>query len=145
MLRAKERERIRAFLGEGTAFKGQLNFEGTVRLDGNLEGQIFTQDNLVLGETARIKADLFVGSLIAKGKVVGNITATGKVEIHAGAEIYGNIKTSILKIEEGAIFVGKCEMLREGGKPLRIPSLPASDTEGAAQRQLVLYPSKADK
>jgi len=145
MLWAKERERIRAYLGEGTSFKGQLNFEGTVRLDGKLEGAIITKDNLVLGETAQIKADISVGNLITKGRIIGDITATGRVEIHAGAEVYGSIKTPILKIEEGAIFVGKCETHREGGKPLRVPSPMASDTVGEGQRQLVLYPTKPEK
>src|SRR3989337_592627 len=101
MLWAKERERIRAYLGEGTSFKGQLNFEGTVRLDGKLEGAIITKDNLVLGATAQIK--------------------------------------------DGAIFVGKCETHREGGKPLRVPSPTAPDTVGEGQRQLVLYPTKPEK
>ena len=145
MFRVREKDKIRAFLGEGTAFKGQLNFEGTVRIDGKLEGEIITKDNLVLGDTAQIKADISIGSLIAKGKVFGNITATGKVEIHAGAEVYGNIKTPILKIEEGAIFVGKCEMLREDGRPLRIPAPATPGNGGEEQRQLVLYPTKPEK
>lgn len=145
MLRVKKKEKIRAFLGEGTSFKGQLNFEGTVRLDGKLEGEIITKDNLVLGETAQIRADMTIGSLIAKGKIRGNIIATGKVEVHAGAEIYGNIKTPTLKIEEGAIFVGKCEVLKGDGKPLRISSSSAPDKDGEGPRQLVLYPSKPEK
>jgi cytoskeletal protein CcmA (bactofilin family) len=145
MLRGKEKEKITAFLGESMVFKGQLSFEGTVRLDGKLEGQIIGKDSLVLGETAQIKADIIVGSLIAKGKIFGDITATGKVEIHAGAEVFGNIRTSLLKIEEGAIFVGKCEIIIEDGKPLRIPSTVGPEKEGEGHRQLVLYPSKAEK
>jgi cytoskeletal protein CcmA (bactofilin family) len=140
MRQVKERERVGAFLGEDMAFKGLLNFEGTVRLDGKLEGEIKTEDNLVIGETAEIKADISVGSLITKGKVFGNVTAKGKVEIQAGGEVYGNIKTCSLKIEEGAIFIGHCEMIREGGEPIRLPPPAVPKLEGEDQGEVVLYP-----
>jgi cytoskeletal protein CcmA (bactofilin family) len=141
MLRLNRREKIRAFLGEGTAFKGLLNFEGTVRIDGRLEGEIDAKGDLVLGETAVIEADISVNSLITKGKVFGNIVASEKVEIHSQAEVFGNIKTSILRIEEGATFVGKCDMAQEGEKIIGSPSAIPSEKEDEA-RQLVLYSSK---
>ena len=61
--------KINAFLGESTVFKGLLSFEGTVRIDGKVEGEIVTKDTLVVGEKADIKAEIKVGSVIINGKV----------------------------------------------------------------------------
>ena len=104
------REDLRAFLGEGTNFKGVLAFEGTVRIDGKLEGEVVTEDTLIVGEKAIINAEINVGKIAISGKVTGNINAKDRVDIHSSGEVYGNIQTKILTIEEGVIFQGHCEM-----------------------------------
>jgi cytoskeletal protein CcmA (bactofilin family) len=109
-------DNLNAFLGEGTSFKGNLTFEGTVRIDGKLEGEIFTKDTLVVGESATVKATVHAGILVVGGTVQGNITAEKKVELHSSARLYGNISTPSLSIAEGVIFEGSCTM---GKKPER--------------------------
>ncbi len=111
-----EGKEIKAFLGEGTSFKGTLRFSGTVRLDGYLEGKIITDDTLVVGEKAHLIAELSVGTVVAIGKIEGNINASKKIEIRAKSELIGNIKTPLLFIEEGASFKGQCEMLNKDNK-----------------------------
>ena len=101
---------LNAFLGEGTSFKGTLTFEGTVRIDGRLEGEIFTKETLVVGEGARVSASINAGVVIISGTVHGNITAERKTDIHASGRLYGNISTPSLIIEEGVIFEGTCAM-----------------------------------
>jgi len=101
---------LNAFLGEGTSFKGTLTFEGTVRIDGRLEGEIFTKDTLVIGEGAQVIAAIHAGVVVISGTVHGNITAERKTDIHASARLYGNISTPSLVIEEGVIFEGACTM-----------------------------------
>ncbi|MEE9165161.1 MAG: polymer-forming cytoskeletal protein, partial [Nitrospinota bacterium] len=105
-----EGKEVKAFLGEGTRFKGVLRFDGTVRLDGFLEGEIITNDTLIIGEKARIVAELSVGTIITLGRIEGNIAASKKIEIRAKSRLIGNIKTPVLFIEEGASFEGQCEM-----------------------------------
>jgi len=104
------RGEIKAFLGEGTNFKGVLAFEGTVRIDGKLEGEIVTNDTLVIGERAIINAELNVGCVSISGKVTGDIIAKERIDIHSSGEVYGNIISPILTIEEGVIFHGNCDM-----------------------------------
>ncbi len=104
------RGEIKAFLGEGTDFKGILTFEGTVRVDGKMEGEIFTKDTLIVGESAAINAEIQVHTIVISGVVRGNINATGKVEVHSPGKVFGNIKTPSLFIEEGVIFDGNCVM-----------------------------------
>jgi len=101
---------INAFLGENTNFKGVLAFEGTVRIDGHLEGEIVSKDTVVIGENAVVNAEINVGTVIISGKVTGDIIATESLEINAPGEVHGNIKTPTLIIEKGVIFQGSCEM-----------------------------------
>lgn len=99
-----------AFLGKGSRVTGKLVFEGTVRIEGHVEGEISGQDTLTVGETAVINAQITGGSVIVHGKVTGDITARKRLEIRAPAKVFGNISTPTLVIHEGAIFEGQCTM-----------------------------------
>lgn len=104
---------ITAFLGKGTEFKGVLSFEGTIRVDGKVEGEVVSKDTLIAGDGAYLHGEITVGTIISSGKIVGNITASQKVHVLAPGAIQGNIKTPKLIIEEGVVFDGKCEMAGE--------------------------------
>ncbi len=109
-------DNLNAFLGEGTSFKGNLTFEGTVRVDGKLEGEIFTKDTLVVGESATVKAAIHAGVIIIGGTVHGNVAAEKKGELQTSARLYGNISTPSLSIAEGVVFEGSCTMGKKNGK-----------------------------
>jgi len=108
-----EQSEITAFLGKGTEFKGILSFEGTIRIDGKVEGEVVSKDTLIAGDESLLQGEITVGMLICSGKIIGNVNAIQKVHILAPAKIQGNIKTPKLIIEEGVIFDGKCEMVGE--------------------------------
>jgi cytoskeletal protein CcmA (bactofilin family) len=112
-----EQAEITAFLGKGTTFKGVLSFEGTIRIDGKVEGEVVSKDTLIAGDGAFLQGEITVGTIISSGKVVGNITAGQKCHLLAPANIQGNIKTAKLIIEEGVTFDGKCEMASEKKNP----------------------------
>ena len=121
---------LNAFLGEGTSFKGTLTFEGTVRIDGRLEGEIFTKDTLVIGEGALVSATIHAGVVVISGTVRGDITAERKIDIHASGRLFGNISTPSLVIEEGVVFEGTCTMGR------REEQAPAQETQEAEPERL---------
>jgi cytoskeletal protein CcmA (bactofilin family) len=75
---------INTLLGRGSEFEGKLTFEGTVRIDGKLSGEIFSDDVLVVGEGAEVHAEIDIGEIIIQGTVVGNIRAR-RVSDHAPA------------------------------------------------------------
>jgi cytoskeletal protein CcmA (bactofilin family) len=108
-----EQSEITAFLGKGTEFKGVLSFEGTIRVDGKVDGEVASKDTLIGGEESLLQGEISVGTLICSGKIIGNVNASQKVHLLAPAKIQGNIKTPKLIIEEGVIFDGKCEMAGE--------------------------------
>ena len=101
---------INTLLGRGTSFEGKLTFEGTVRIDGRLTGEIFSDDILVIGEGADVKAKIDVGTLIVEGNVEGNVRAGKLIELHAPARVRGNLETPQLYIDKGVIFEGNCKM-----------------------------------
>lgn len=112
---------IKAFLGEGTEFKGVLSFQGAVRIDGHLEGEIIGDDLLIVGEPGIIKAEIEAGRVVVSGRVEGNITARKRVELLAPGVVIGNIRTPTLVIADGATFNGNAEMEGlEEGRVLRL-------------------------
>lgn len=101
---------IKAFLGEGTEFKGVLSFQGTVRIDGWLEGEVIGDELLIVGESGHLRADIDVGALISSGRIVGNVIARKRVELLATSVLAGKVKTPCLVVAEGASLNGSCEM-----------------------------------
>jgi cytoskeletal protein CcmA (bactofilin family) len=101
---------VTTLIGRGSEFEGKLSFEGTVRIDGKLSGEIFTDDVLIVGEGAEVKAEITVGSIVIEGSVQGNIHAKRSVEIRTPAKVRGNITTPSLFIEKGVLFDGNCQM-----------------------------------
>lgn len=98
------------FLGKGVDFKGVVNFDGTVRIDGRLEGEIHTTGTLIVGEYAVIKGIISAGTLMTSGKINGTVTATEKVQILKPGVLIGDIRTPSIAIEDGAHFHGMCDM-----------------------------------
>jgi cytoskeletal protein CcmA (bactofilin family) len=118
---------IRAFMGEGTQFKGVLSFAGAVRIDGQVEGEIVGDEVLIIGEPGQVKAEIEVGTLVVSGRVQGTITAKQRVELLRSARVTGTVRTPCLVVAEGAVFNGSCEMAGSEGE---MPGRPDS-TEGA--------------
>jgi cytoskeletal protein CcmA (bactofilin family) len=105
---------VTTLLGRGSEFEGKLSFEGTVRVDGKLSGEIFTDDVLIVGEGAEVKAEIHVGAIVVEGTVHGNIHAKRSVEIRTPGRVRGNITTPSLFIEKGVVFDGNCQMESQG-------------------------------
>lgn len=97
-------------LGRGVRFEGKLTFAGTVRIDASFVGTIITDDVLVVGEAARIDANITCGTIVVHGEVNGNIQAKSGVEIHSTAKVRGDLETGSLVIEKGAFFQGASRM-----------------------------------
>jgi cytoskeletal protein CcmA (bactofilin family) len=101
---------LNALLGRGSEFEGKLTFDGTVRIDGKFTGTIVTNDVLVVGEGAKVAAEITCGSIIVHGEVNGNVRARNTVELHQPARMRGNIETPSLMVEKGVIFEGQTKM-----------------------------------
>ena len=108
---------IRAILDQGTSFKGFLNFEGTVRIAGQFEGEIQSNGDLIIESTAKVQAKVCVKNLILSGVLKGEVKATEQVSMFPPAHFTGTVQSPSLKIEEGVIFEGSSR--HDSKNPLR--------------------------
>jgi cytoskeletal protein CcmA (bactofilin family) len=109
-MKGKGNGELNGFLDRGSSFKGEMEFEDTMRIDGKFNGKIVSKNELIVGESAHIEGDLHVGRVAISGTVIGKIVAEQRVEIHRNGKVYSDIETPALIIEEGAIFQGNCQM-----------------------------------
>ncbi len=119
---------ISTLLGRGSEFEGKLTFEGTVRIDGTLKGEVFSDDVLIIGEGAFVEAEVNVGEVIIQGTIVGNVRAKRSIEIHAPGAVKGDLTTPSLQIAKGVIFEGRSFMEGVTEKvPRKTPQPPPPD------------------
>jgi cytoskeletal protein CcmA (bactofilin family) len=97
-------------LASDVEIKGNLKFAGELTFEGKLDGEIQSDGTLNLGDSAVVNGNINVQSVVVRGKVNGNIVAKEKIEIKAKAELFGDIRSAKLTIEEGVTFVGKTEV-----------------------------------
>src|SRR5215475_6237456 len=133
---------INTLLGRGSEFEGKLTFEGTVRIDGKIRGEIFSDDILVVGEGAEVQCEISVGVIIVEGNVTGDIRAKRAVELHAPAKVRGNIETPSLFVEKGVVFEGNCKMENVSAPP-RPTSLGDLSQPAGAKPNVTAFSSKA--
>ncbi|MFL5321478.1 MAG: polymer-forming cytoskeletal protein [Myxococcaceae bacterium] len=112
---------LNALLGKGSEFEGKLTFEGQVRIDGKFTGQIQTKDTLVIGDGAKVQAEINAGTVIINGQVEGNIKAISLIEVHQPARVKGNLETPSLSMDRGVIFDGSVKMGDIGKGPPPAP------------------------
>jgi len=106
-----DENKITGFLDKETEIKGELNFRGSFRINGNFKGNINSDSTLIIGESGKVEADLKVGHVIISGEIKGNIQAAEKVVINSSGRVIGTITTPILIVEEGAYLETTCQTI----------------------------------
>lgn len=107
-------ERIITTLGEKTNFSGTVRFKTSLKIDGHFQGKIISPGFLYIEDGAVVNADINVGCVIIGGYVKGNVVAKENLELLSTSQLYGDIRTAKLKIADGVVFEGKCEMIKNG-------------------------------
>ena len=126
--------RATSILAQGCKFKGEVDVQGTFRVEGEFDGVIKNPETLVVGKTGVVKASVQVKNAIIGGRIFGNIIAENKIELQSGSHVEGDIKTRRLVIDEGVFFEGNCSM---GNKDPRVESPRPSAPESKKQQQQV--------
>jgi cytoskeletal protein CcmA (bactofilin family) len=111
-------------LGSDVEIKGNLKFTGELTFEGKLEGEIQTDGVLNLGDSAIINGNINAQNVVVRGKITGNIVAKEKIEIKTKAELFGDIRSAKLVVEEGVTFVGKTEVNPNKVAPTAAPRPP---------------------
>jgi len=107
----QEQKDTASLLGSGSEFCGKLTFFGSVRIEGKFEGEILSEDTLIVAAGGNVKGEISVGNLIITGGLVdAKINASHSVELHPPGKLSGEVTTPTFQIEKGAIFHGQCVM-----------------------------------
>jgi len=101
-------------LGVGSSVRGTLMVTGTLRIDGEFEGDILNCDRLEIGEHGVMRADVEVKEALILGRVHGNIRALGTIEMKSGARVEGDVAAMSVAMEPGVFYSGRCTMLDSG-------------------------------
>ncbi|MFW6181031.1 MAG: bactofilin family protein [Spirochaetota bacterium] len=118
----KEGERVHTVFSTTTSFNGTLRFSTSIRIEGSFRGKIISDGFLIIGENAKVRANIKANAIVIAGEVKGDVEAVERLEMLPSGRLYGNIKTRKLKMADGVVFEGSCEMIKVGGEhgePLR--------------------------
>ena len=102
-------------IGKSVVIKGELNGSEDLTIEGHVEGKIELRDHvLTIGPNGKIKAELFAKSVVVLGEVIGNVSASEKVDIRENGSVEGDITSPRVAIAEGAHFRGSVDMANKG-------------------------------
>ncbi len=105
---------IATTLGKETVFSGTIRFKDSLRIKGKFEGEIDAMGRLIIDADAVVNArKIRATSVVIGGVVRGDIEAADRLEMLPSAKVYGNVRTAKLRIADGVVFEGKCEMIRD--------------------------------
>ncbi len=104
---------IETLIGNGTTFKGDILSTKSLRIDGILVGNIKEAANVIVGETAQVRGSITANYVVVDGVVEGNITANECIELLNKSKVTGDLTTTILSINEGAVFKGRSLMVEK--------------------------------
>ena len=132
--KTKSPDSISTFLGPGASVDGTLEFQGTIRLDGKVTGNIKSNEGtLIVGEKAFVDARVEVGIAVIMGEVKGTVDATERIEVYPPGRVIGDIQAPVISIDEGGMFNGNCVMKNQSVD---------SDTKKGVRRLLGKAPDK---
>jgi len=97
-------------IGKKTSFEGTLTGEGTIRIDGMVKGDVKVEGDIYVGEDSHIIGNITGSTIIAGGKIEGNITAHEQLRLTSTGKIIGDISTKSLIIDENGVFEGTSKM-----------------------------------
>lgn len=116
---SKSDAHLETVIGAESSFQGTLRSQGSVRIDGKIEGGV-SAEGVILGERGEIQGDISARTVVVGGKVTGNIHATESLELLNKSQVFGDLHAPQLLIAEGAIFEGSCLMASEKTKVIEV-------------------------
>ncbi len=125
-------------IGEGSAFEGKFYISGSLKIDGKFEGEIKTDEELVVGETGKVRTNISAKSVVIAGTVIGNIEATEEVKLLETAKVLGDITAPIISIQRGVVTQGTLNLTGFIGKdPKKVieDSFRGLTTKGSSDRK----------
>ncbi len=104
-------ESFDTIIGINSKFEGNIETNGTIRIDGKVLGNLKINGDVYVGKDAAITGNINANNIFISGRVEGNIESKGTLKIQASAKLYGDLTVFSIVTEEGSVFEGNCKML----------------------------------
>jgi cytoskeletal protein CcmA (bactofilin family) len=104
---------INTLIGTGSSVSGDIRINGFLRVDGDIDGNLETPNNVIIGEKARIHGNITAASAVIGGVVMGNILAPDSITLLSTAAVIGNVTTHKLQVEDKVVLHGHCIALKK--------------------------------
>ena len=133
-------------LAKGVVLKGEIHVDGTVRIDGRLDGEIQTKGHVIIGEDGLVQGMITAGTVVSSGRIKAKVTANERIQLLKTATLIGEVLTPILIMEEGAKLQGSTDMGATAWSD-DLPKLPGSVSElsGHRAKQIVAVEKESHK
>jgi cytoskeletal protein CcmA (bactofilin family) len=115
-------------ISKGVKIEGKLSCSGSIRLDGEVKGDISSQSAVIIGENGKVNGQINAENITIGGKVTGTVRAKEKLVLDAKANLQGDIFSKIISVESGAVFNGNCKMGDTGNTNFSAESSKSDDS-----------------
>lgn len=105
--------KISSIIGADMVVEGNIRAKDTIRVEGNVTGNVETEGSLILSATGKIKGNLRGNNIVIGGVLEGDLVCGGKTEVISTGKVLGNMHTKSLIVDENAVFQGQCVMNEE--------------------------------
>lgn len=113
--RSGEAGDVVSIIARGMRVEGDCSTEGTLRVEGRVEGSVQADKAVVVGSDGVVVGDVRTQDAVVAGRIDGSIVAESRLELQAGSRVEGDIRSRRVKLEEGGVVDGKIQMGRKGG------------------------------
>ena len=116
-------EAVISIIGPGMRIKGDCETDGTVRVEGSVEGSVRAGKAVVVGKDGLVTGDIITQDAVVSGRVVGTLTAESRLELQATSKVEGEVYARRMQLEDGAMLNGTVQMgeIRKKGEPAPTP------------------------
>jgi len=131
--RGSEGEKRMATIGQSIIFKGELSGDEDLEIDGQVDGVVqLANHQLTVGANGRLKAEVNAKSIIVIGQVIGDLTATERIEVQATGVVEGDLRAPRLNVQEGAVLNGSIDMSSPAAADVKKPTSSTNAPQPAA-------------
>jgi cytoskeletal protein CcmA (bactofilin family) len=122
-------EAVISIVGPGMRIVGDCETDGTVRIEGTIQGSVRAGKAVVVGKEGSVEGDIFTQDAVVSGRIVGSLMAESRLEVQASAKIEGEIKARRMQLDEGAVLNGTVTMGQAAAKEPSAPPAPVPPRE----------------
>src|SRR5579862_5432949 len=136
---APEAQPSESVFGPTLVFKGEINFQDALRIEGEIHGRILGEGRVLVAERGKVFGDIVAAQIFVQGLVQGNVTAADRLEVSSSGQVAGDLKASRLVIADGAKLIGRLDVGSESmtfSPPASAAPPPAAPAEAEAKDAL---------